>query len=141
MRRSCGRAVRRRKSIKRDRGTDGPTDARRGSTAGRRTCDQEVASSISGLRNDSGQVVHTQLPRRRQSSSAYRVVKRGTFIRRTDGRVAVFTSWKNETRQRDDNDSETFRLRPSTSKWTIRIADEGWGGGVGGAYVCDSATV
>jgi len=28
---------------------------------------------------------------------------------RTDGRVAVFTSWKNETRQRDDNDSETFR--------------------------------
>jgi len=51
---------------------------------GRRTFDQEVASSIPGqarLRNDSGQVVHTQLPRRRHSSLVYtcRVVKLGTF--------------------------------------------------------------
>jgi len=40
---------------------------RGGAMVGRRTCDQEVASSIPGrarLRNDSGQVVHTQLPRR-----------------------------------------------------------------------------
>ena len=40
---------------------------RGGAVVGRRTCDQEVASSIPGrarLRNDSGQVVHTQLPRR-----------------------------------------------------------------------------
>jgi len=44
---------------------------RGGATVGRRTCDQEVASSIPGqarLRNDSGQVVHTQLPRRWHSS-------------------------------------------------------------------------
>ena len=36
-----------------------------GATVGRRTCNQEVASSIhrqAWLRNDSGQVVHTQLP-------------------------------------------------------------------------------
>ena len=51
---------------------------------GRRTCDQQVASSIQStararLRNDSGQVVHTQLPRRRHSSLVYRVVKLGTF--------------------------------------------------------------
>ena len=51
---------------------------------GRRTFDQEVASSIPGqarLRNDSGQVVHTQLPRCRHSSLVYtcRVVKLGTF--------------------------------------------------------------
>jgi len=47
---------------------------------GRRTCDQEVASSIPGrarLRNDSGQVVHTQLPRRWHSSLVYSVVKTG----------------------------------------------------------------
>jgi len=40
---------------------------RGGAMVGRRTCDEEVASSIPGrarLRNDSGQVVHTQLPRR-----------------------------------------------------------------------------
>jgi len=40
---------------------------RGGAMVGRRTRDQEVASSIPGrarLRNDSGQVVHTQLPRR-----------------------------------------------------------------------------
>jgi len=40
---------------------------RSGAMVGRRTCDQQVASSIPGrarLRNDSGQVVHTQLPRR-----------------------------------------------------------------------------
>jgi len=40
---------------------------RGGAIVGRRTCDQEVASSIPGrarLRNESGQVVHTQLPRR-----------------------------------------------------------------------------
>ena len=39
-------------------------------------------SSIPGrarLRNESGQVVHTQLPRRRHSSLVYRVVKLGTF--------------------------------------------------------------
>jgi len=44
-----------------------PTGWRGGAMAGRRTCDQEVASSISGqarLRNDYGQVVHTQLLRR-----------------------------------------------------------------------------
>ena len=38
-----------------------------GAIVGRRTCNQEVASSIPGrarLRNESGQVVHTQLPRR-----------------------------------------------------------------------------
>jgi len=38
-----------------------------GGVVGRRTCDQEVASSIHGrarLRNDSGQVVRIQLPRR-----------------------------------------------------------------------------
>jgi len=52
-----------------------------GAMVGRRTCDQEVASSIAGrarLRNDSEQVVHTQLPRRQQSSLVYRVVKLGT---------------------------------------------------------------
>ena len=41
---------------------------RGGATVGRRTCDQEVASSIHGqgaaAYDDSGQVVHTQLPRR-----------------------------------------------------------------------------
>ena len=40
---------------------------RGGAVVGRRTCDQEVASSIHGqarLRNDSGQVVHTQMSRR-----------------------------------------------------------------------------
>jgi len=54
---------------------------RGGATVGRRTCDQEVASSIAGrarLHNESGQVVHTQLPRRQQSSLVYRVVKLGT---------------------------------------------------------------
>ena len=43
------------------------TGWRVGAMVGRRTCDQEVASSIPGrarLRNESGQVVHTQLPRR-----------------------------------------------------------------------------
>jgi len=109
MRRSCGRAVRRRKSIKRDRGTDGPTDARRGSTAGRRTCDQEVASSISGLRNDSGQVVHTQLPRRRQSSSAYRVVKRGN-IYPTDGRTDAWQCLRHG-RMRRANETITILRR------------------------------
>ena len=42
-----------------------------GATVGRRTCNQEVASSIhrqTWLRNDSGQVVHTQLPWRWHSS-------------------------------------------------------------------------
>ena len=55
---------------------------RGGAMVGRRTCDQEVASSIPGrarLRNDSGQVVHTQLPRRWHSSLVYRVVKLGIF--------------------------------------------------------------
>jgi len=53
-----------------------------GTMVGRRTCDQEVASSIHGrarLRNESGQVVHTQLPRRWHSLLVYRVVKLGTF--------------------------------------------------------------
>jgi len=55
---------------------------RGGAMVGRRTCDQEVASSIHGrerLRNESGQVVHTQLPLRWHSSLVYRVVKLGTF--------------------------------------------------------------
>jgi len=55
---------------------------RGGAMVGRRTCDQEVASSIRGrvrLRNESGQVVHTQLPLRWHSSLVYRVVKLGTF--------------------------------------------------------------
>ena len=47
---------------------------------GRRTCDQEVAGSIYGraaaVYDDSGQVIHTQLPRRRHSPLVYyRVVK------------------------------------------------------------------
>jgi len=40
---------------------------RGGTMVGRQTCDQEVASSIPGraqLRNESGQVVHMQMPRR-----------------------------------------------------------------------------
>ena len=39
---------------------------RGGAMVGRQTCDQEVVSSIPGraqLRNESGQVVHTQMPR------------------------------------------------------------------------------
>jgi len=49
------------------------------SAAGRRTCDQEVAISILG--NDSGQVVHSYAPQRRQYSLVYGVVKpdRPTF--------------------------------------------------------------
>jgi len=53
-----------------------------GATVGSRTLDREVTGSIrypvgARLRNDSGQVVHTHLPRRRQSSLLYGVVKTG----------------------------------------------------------------
>ena len=48
---------------------------RGGATAGCRTCDQDRSRVRSPararLRNDSGQVVHTQLPRRRHSSLVY----------------------------------------------------------------------
>ena len=63
---------------------------------GRRACDQEVASSIPGqgatAYDDSGQVVHTQLPQRWHSSLVYRVVKLGTFTRFLlhPGRVAKY---------------------------------------------------
>jgi len=46
---------------------------------GRRTYDQQVAGSIparaEAVHNDSGQVVHNHVPRRRQSSLLYGVVK------------------------------------------------------------------
>ena len=54
---------------------------RGGAPVERRIGDQEVAGSIpvgARLRNDSGQVVHTRLPRRRQSL-LYGVVEPGTF--------------------------------------------------------------
>jgi len=54
-----------------------------GATVWLRTCDQEVASSIPGqgaaAYDDSGQVVHTQMPRRWHSSLVYRAVKLRTF--------------------------------------------------------------
>ena len=62
---------------------------RGGAVVGRRTCDQDVARSIPGrtrLRTDSGQVVHTQLPRRRHSSLAYKTgypCTRGSWVHMT----------------------------------------------------------
>jgi len=53
---------------------------------GRRACEQEVAGSIpvrARLRNDSRQVVHTRLPRRRQSSLLYGAIKPGAFTFKT----------------------------------------------------------
>jgi len=44
------------------------------------------APATAQLRNDYGQVVHTQLPRRRHSSLVSRVVKLGTFTFREDDR-------------------------------------------------------
>ena len=38
-------------------------------------------------------------------------------------------------------DCETFRIPPFMSKRTIRIRDEGWWSGVGGTYVCGTATM
>ena len=49
-----------------------------GATVVRRTCNQEVRYPL--VLNDSGQVSHTHLPRRRQSSLLYGIVKPGTFI-------------------------------------------------------------
>jgi len=53
---------------------------RAGAMAGRRTGHQQVASSIPGhgatAYDDSGQLVHTNVTRRRQFSSLYRVVIR-----------------------------------------------------------------
>ena len=51
---------------------------RGGAIVGRRICDQ--GSQVQArLRNESGQVVHTQLPQLQHSSLVYRVVKLGTF--------------------------------------------------------------
>jgi len=59
---------------------------RGGAPVERRICDQEVAGSIpvgARLRNDSGQVVHTRLPRRRQSL-LYGVVEPEPFTKNSE---------------------------------------------------------
>jgi len=43
--------------------------------------------------------------------------------------------------RRQRSDSETFRVPALMAKRTIRIPYEGGWCGVGGAYVCDAATV
>ena len=76
---------------------------RGGATPGRPICDQEVASSIPGqgaaAYDDSGQVVHTHVPGRRQSSLLQGLVKPGTrylgALAMSTSAVTVAGSWQN----------------------------------------------
>jgi len=75
------------------------------------------------LRNDRGQVAHTRLPRRRQSSLLYGVVKPGTFTLESTGtlyRTWVSTSRASNTCCRDVVGKRSWAV-VSSADWTTSV--------------------